>query len=309
MPSALAQNDVQLMYVGFYGRPGEPSGVDYWAEEVDQNDGDLSSIAAAFGNSSEFTGRYGDLNDVDLVNNLYQQLFNRDAEPSGIEYWTGELDEGNVSLGNIVVSLINGAQGEDASSVVNKLVAANYYTRNVLDSSEAVENYSSGGTVEDVSETLANVGSDPATVDAAIDEFRGDEEGVQEGENPETAGETLEVLLSGAGASVDDLTTSLGSTVGDTVDGLVTTLTESSGVTSSLTGDEGVLSGLLDNAVVGSDENDGSNPLGDLLADESLLDSLANLDGATDVSGLLSDEGLGFVRKVGFAKVHHAATA
>ena len=45
------------MYVAYYGRPGDPGSVDFWAEQLDAVGGNLNAIIDAFGNSQEYNDR------------------------------------------------------------------------------------------------------------------------------------------------------------------------------------------------------------------------------------------------------------
>ncbi len=75
---------VQQMYVAYYGRPGDPAGVEYWAGRLAAVGGNwIADLVNAFGNSAEYTERFGELSNEALIDNLYQQLFNRTAEPVG----------------------------------------------------------------------------------------------------------------------------------------------------------------------------------------------------------------------------------
>ena len=69
------EEDVEAMYLAYYGRPGDPAGVEFWADQLQQSEGDLSAIIDAFGSSEEYSQRYSGLSDEQLVDNLFQQLF------------------------------------------------------------------------------------------------------------------------------------------------------------------------------------------------------------------------------------------
>lgn len=124
------RDQVQLMYVAYYGRPGDNGGLDFWAGQLESNGGDLRNIINAFGDSAEFLDRYGDLGSEDLVNNVFQQLFNRDADPAGLAFYTGKLDAGELTLGSIALDVANGASAEnsDGKSRDNKVAVANSFS-------------------------------------------------------------------------------------------------------------------------------------------------------------------------------------
>ena len=120
---------VQLMYVAYYGRPGDNGGLDYWAQQLDENNGNLNAIIDSFGNSDEFLQRFGELDNEALVNNIYQQLFNRDADIVGLEFYTEALTSERLTLASIALDIANGAGADsDGLSRDNKMAAANAYS-------------------------------------------------------------------------------------------------------------------------------------------------------------------------------------
>jgi uncharacterized repeat protein (TIGR02543 family) len=82
--SAYARNYVQKAYVAYYGRPADPSGLDYWAVRMDAEGGSLNAIIQAFGTSAEFNRRYGGMTNTQLVTKIYQQTLGRDPDPTGL---------------------------------------------------------------------------------------------------------------------------------------------------------------------------------------------------------------------------------
>ncbi|MEQ5801241.1 DUF4214 domain-containing protein [Halomonas sp. H10-9-1] len=66
MPSTASLQTVQTLYIAYYGRPADPKGLQFWADQLDQADGDLTAILEDFGNSSEFIDAFGEL-DPDSV--------------------------------------------------------------------------------------------------------------------------------------------------------------------------------------------------------------------------------------------------
>jgi len=126
-------DQVQQMYVGYYGRPGDSGGLDYWVGELEQNNGDMGAIIQHFGSSEEFLQRYGDLSYEELVNSIYQQLFNRDADSAGLQFYTDSLISQERTLGSIALDVANGAdaENEDGLHRDNKIAAANAFTATV----------------------------------------------------------------------------------------------------------------------------------------------------------------------------------
>jgi hypothetical protein len=124
---------VEIMYVAYYGRPGDPAGVDFWASRVEAAGGSLAAVIDQFGNSPEYLERYGELDPATRVNNIFQQLLGRDADPAGRNYYVGQLQSGALSLASIALDIYNGVQGTDVGLVANKTGIAHMYTDAIAD--------------------------------------------------------------------------------------------------------------------------------------------------------------------------------
>ncbi len=130
----LAQSDsedrVQTMYIAYYGRPGDPEGLQYWADSLDSNGGNLAELIDAFGTSQEYNDRFSALDDSSLVNGIYKQLLNSDADSGGLVFYLDNLNQGLMSLTTIAINIADGIEdgNSDAAIVANKLTVANAYT-------------------------------------------------------------------------------------------------------------------------------------------------------------------------------------
>ncbi len=129
--SKSSKSKIQELYVAYYGRPGDPAGIDYWAEELEAAGGDLSAMIQAFGNSQEYLEGIGADPTANQVTILYQQMFSRDPEQAGLDYWVAEIDSGRRTLSEAALAIAEGAQGDDRVTLDNKIIAANYFTEQV----------------------------------------------------------------------------------------------------------------------------------------------------------------------------------
>jgi hypothetical protein len=168
--SVQAQNydeQVQEMYVAYYGRPGDPGGIDFWSGQLSANNGDLSAIIDSFGNSQEYIDEFGALTNSELINNIYQQLFGRDADAAGLDFYESSLAAGERTLASIALDVSNGVQDgtDDAAIVANKLEVAAFFTDAV---SELSVNYGSDQ-IESARELIAAVGASEESLNAAVD--------------------------------------------------------------------------------------------------------------------------------------------
>lgn len=126
-------DSVQEFYIAYIRAPADPGALDFWATKLDLSN-DLSDILWEFGGSHTYTDEYGDLENDVLINRLYQQLFNREADPEGLAFYTDRLETGEATLASIAKQIIDGAaQGSiDATILDNKVSVAHCVTEDVF---------------------------------------------------------------------------------------------------------------------------------------------------------------------------------
>jgi len=130
-----ASIDIQKIYIGYFGRAGDPGGLNYWVGRYNGG-ASLDQIANTFAVQPEATSLYAWLGAPNLnvgiaefITEVYQNLFNRNPEPAGLAFWTQYLTEKGVgSAGVAIQTIINSAQGSDVTTLNNKATVANYYT-------------------------------------------------------------------------------------------------------------------------------------------------------------------------------------
>lgn len=126
--------DVQKAYIAYYGRAADIPGGRYWTGRLEDANGDMSEIIDAFGNSDEFNQVYGNMNNSQLIENLYMQLLNRTPDQVGKSWYVNLLETGASSLQQISLDIMNGVSGDDITTVNQKIDVANYITANVPES-------------------------------------------------------------------------------------------------------------------------------------------------------------------------------
>jgi hypothetical protein len=122
-----AEERVLGAYIAYYGRPADAGGLAYWANRMSTEGGSIWSIIEPFGNSNEYRQRFGSLGNTDLINNLYQQMYGRRADPAGLSYYTGLLDAGRSTLASIAVNILDGTAGVDAIVLESRMKVARHY--------------------------------------------------------------------------------------------------------------------------------------------------------------------------------------
>jgi hypothetical protein len=130
---------IQGAYVAYYGRWADVDGLKFWTGVLTANGGNLESLINQFGNSDEYLDNYSAFLTADgeiwnysgMINQLYQQMFNRNSDPAGLEFYTELLKSGQSSLGEIAIDIYNGAQNGDLIVLQNKVAVASHGTAQI----------------------------------------------------------------------------------------------------------------------------------------------------------------------------------
>lgn len=155
---------VQRVYIAYYGRPADYDGMVYWSDKLAQASGDFSAIINAFANSAEAQQLYGNSSVADSVDKIYQQLLGRQAEAEGKNWWVAELQAGHRTLANLALDVLYGAQGDDATTISNRLNVAKQFTDQ---QHSGALSYAGDDAAKLVRDFLSTVKSDSATLDSA----------------------------------------------------------------------------------------------------------------------------------------------
>lgn len=187
-------NLAQTLYVAYYGRPADQAGLEFWADEIEASG--AAAVVSVFGNSDEYVARFGDLGSVELINSIYQQAFNRDADEGGLVFYAEKLESGELDLATIALTIVENASNDDAQDATvlsNKVAAADAFT------AAAGSDYAGNDAADYAAEFLANVGETAVTEQQIADAVAGIPQGGEEPTEPEvpaTPGETF-VLTEG----------------------------------------------------------------------------------------------------------------
>jgi hypothetical protein len=198
---------IQEVYIALFGRPADPIGLRFYNEATD-NGNNLDAVGD-LSNSPEYLDRFEGMSDVQMINQIYQDLFGRDADAQGLLFYTAQLQSGAASVQDIAIRIIDGATGSDQVTIDAKVAAANLFTAS-LDQGNEIVAYSGDVGIEFGQEFLRDIRTaadvpTQAEVDADIAEFVATD--------PQNNGPTF-TLTSG----VDDL---VGTSGNDTFQGIV----------------------------------------------------------------------------------------
>jgi hypothetical protein len=169
MASSASMTKIQEAYVAFYGRAADAAGQAYWAAEYEAKGWD--AIVDAFGNSAEATALYGAGGDEAQIQAIYNQMFGRDGDAEGVAFYTNLLTSGAASASDIAARIFDGATGDDATILANKVAVADMYTASVAANSAVVYTDAEGArdflSTVTASTVVANVDTDAAAANQA----------------------------------------------------------------------------------------------------------------------------------------------
>ncbi len=134
------QDWLGAIYVAYWGRAGDPGGLDYWVnmwgeKYQEGRTKDASWFASNFALQPEAADAYPyfeafqkgqditpDMRE-EFIDSIYQNLFNRAPEAEGQDYWLGQLETGTVDPGEFIATIVHSAleaAGEDAATISAK---------------------------------------------------------------------------------------------------------------------------------------------------------------------------------------------
>lgn len=167
--------DVQKLYVSYFSRPADPGGLQYWTNALTTNPGALQELSRQFSLSQEYRDNFAGMDNRGIVSEVYQNLFGREAEAAGVNYWADLLDRNAISIDNVVTNIAAGAAGNDRVAFNGKVAVATQFTER-LDQPNEVTAYAGDAandlaveflaTVKDL--TSAATAMDPGVVDSWI---------------------------------------------------------------------------------------------------------------------------------------------
>ncbi len=172
---------VAQIYIGFYDRAPDPVGLQYWIGRLEAGVS-VQDIGDSFAASPEASDTYpyfkfpGLLSPDDFLAQVYQNVFGRDIDDDGLDYYKARLESGE-SVGSVMASILGNAATNDDGEFPDQGVLANKVAVGLYWANEAVETnadiYEADGATLNaaakaaVAAVIAGVTDDPATVTAA----------------------------------------------------------------------------------------------------------------------------------------------
>ncbi|MFN3790836.1 DUF4214 domain-containing protein [Massilia sp.] len=119
---------IQKLYISYFSRPADFAGLEYWKGQLASNPNALQELSRQFSVSKEYLDTYANLDTRGKVAEVYDNLFGRQAEAAGIDYWANLLNNKQITIDNMVTQIAAGAQGTDQFAYNAKVAAATSFT-------------------------------------------------------------------------------------------------------------------------------------------------------------------------------------
>lgn len=171
---------VQRIYVAYFGRPADTSGLPFFNQHLSTANAPtgvidlvnayhanpaIREIVNTFGNSPESNQLYSGGNEA-FVTAIYRNLFNREPDAGGLAFWVNNINNGNMTRASAAITIMAGAAGSDIAIVTNKTLAATTFT-NSLDTPAKIAGY--GDLAAAATARTMLLGVDAATSASAIE--------------------------------------------------------------------------------------------------------------------------------------------
>ncbi len=115
------------LYTAYFRRIPDYGGLMYWYGELYPANGGngrlFNHVSDSFAQSAEFVGTYGNLNNLQFVELVYQNVLGRTAEPAGRDYWVGRLNAGLIR-GEMMIGFSESAENVSINRHANSITMA-----------------------------------------------------------------------------------------------------------------------------------------------------------------------------------------
>jgi len=139
---ATTSQTVQKLYIAYFGRPADPAGATNAAKLVEWA-GSPDALLVDFGKSAEYTSQFAGLTSAQIVNTIYNNLFGRNAEATGLNFWAAKVDSGEIPLSTATWTILSGvtAGSVDDIAVNSKVSYAESFTAKLATDAAAAVAY------------------------------------------------------------------------------------------------------------------------------------------------------------------------
>ncbi len=133
-------DDLQKLYIAYFGRPADPSGLNYWISRPNESL-TLRSISNQLSFQEEYINYMGNKSLELQINQLYLNLFNRNADFDSLNHWLSIVNQKKIVISDIVFQIVDSQKqlnlinlvlkDKDINVLKNKIEAAELFTNQI----------------------------------------------------------------------------------------------------------------------------------------------------------------------------------
>jgi hypothetical protein len=157
--AAVLEGEVTKIYVATFNRAPDAGGLNFWANTSGLT---IQQITKEFFKAPETQRKYPEgTTDAEFINTIYQNVFGRNAEQAGLDYWVNVLGNGDSTRDQMIMTVIEGARNKDLQVLQNKTAVGLYYVNQVG------ENHVDGFkfSLANITENIATVNNEKQAID------------------------------------------------------------------------------------------------------------------------------------------------
>ena len=179
MIATATATDVEQAYLAYFGRPADTDGLNYWIGQP------IATMQAGFAASQEYANLYSGMTNDQRVEQVYQNLLGRPSDPTGKAYWVGLLNAGTVTVGTLVTTMLEDAQGIDISTIANRTTFAIDLTSSLTSVAQNA-GYSGTASAAAARAAVSAVTYTTTSLETALNNMSMDIQAIDLGETPDT---------------------------------------------------------------------------------------------------------------------------
>ena len=179
--------ELQKLYLAYFGRPGDPSGINYWLTHSDESIS-IRDISKELSRQDEYQNYNSNDKSLEFkINKLYLNLFNRKTDFEGLNYWIDMVNNQDYQVSDIVNELIHSSNKSyplsfeqekiDMNILQNKIYASELFTQQISKSITLINLYQpdsispwiSGNSFIRASNFLNNISNERVSIDQIND--------------------------------------------------------------------------------------------------------------------------------------------
>jgi len=103
------------LYIAYFNRAADALGLSFWATAFEEDGLSFEEIADDFFTQDETVALYSDVSDSAFVTEVYQNVFGRGPDQDGLDFWTSQLADGEVTESGFILDFLAGARADTGS--------------------------------------------------------------------------------------------------------------------------------------------------------------------------------------------------